>query len=289
MTTSKKSTPPDEVELDNPDWITIIKLVWFTIRDFLCEKPGQLITSAIVLLMLWGFHGNLELLQKLWPAYKGPGRDIGHRPQLIAGIPWDHEIISFWGGAFLLVLIPILIIRLGFRDKLADYGLGWPPKKRRSLAFMGFVFLMAISLPAFALATKDPGMQSLYPFYRPFTSTGQFGLYQLCYLPFFIAIEFIFRGYLLIGLAGNSSRPYGDREEKETYPWFGRYAIVISMLSYTAWHLGKPMPELFGTLFWGFAAGGIVLATRSIWPVVMAHWLLNILLDGINAGIIHLF
>lgn len=35
---------------------------------------------------------------------------------------------------------------------------------------------------------------------------------------------------------------------------FGYYAILISMLSYTAWHLGKPSLELFSTLIWGRAA-----------------------------------
>ena len=41
---------------------------------------------------------------------------------------------------------------------------------------------------------------------------------------------------------------------------FGYYAILLSMLSYTAWHLGKPLPELWGTLVWGLVAGTIVLA-----------------------------
>jgi len=33
--------------------------------------------------------------------------------------------------------------------------------------------------------------------------------------------------------------------------YFGRYALMIQMLSYTAWHLGKPLPELWGTVVWG--------------------------------------
>jgi hypothetical protein len=55
--------------------------------------------------------------------------------------------------------------------------------------------------------------------------------------------------------------------------------FVISMLSYTAWHLGKPLPELWGTLVWGLLAGTIALASGTIWHLVAIHWLLNVLLD----------
>jgi membrane protease YdiL (CAAX protease family) len=51
------------------------------------------------------------------------------------------------------------------------------------------------------------------------------------------------------------------------------------MLSYTAWHLGKPVPELWGTLVWGILAGTVVLATRTVWPVIIVHWLLNVFMD----------
>ena len=51
------------------------------------------------------------------------------------------------------------------------------------------------------------------------------------------------------------------------------------MLSYTAWHLGKPLPELWGTVIWGLAAGATAYAIRSLWPIILAHWLLNVFLD----------
>jgi membrane protease YdiL (CAAX protease family) len=51
------------------------------------------------------------------------------------------------------------------------------------------------------------------------------------------------------------------------------------MLSYTAWHLGKPLPELWGTLVWGLAAGAVALASQSIVPIILVHWLLNVWLD----------
>jgi hypothetical protein len=55
------------------------------------------------------------------------------------------------------------------------------------------------------------------------------------------------------------------------------------MLPYIAWHLGKPVPEVWGAIVWGFAAGVLVYTIRSIWPIVVAHWLLNVFMDAIIA------
>ena len=273
----------DEVEVQQPDFVTVLKVIWHSIRGFFQERPGQIIGSAFLLLMVWGYHGNLELLHKIWPAYRRPGVDLGTRPALLPGIPWDNELISFWGGALLLVLIPILIIKLGFRQPLLDYGLGLPPKGRRLLALWTFLTLTVLSLPAFWLGAHDPDMRQVYPFFRPFSSTLEFALYELTYLPFFITIEFVFRGYLLFGLAGVRDVEVSDTGGGAQGPlYFDRYALLIQMLSYTAWHLGKPIPELWGTPVWGLAAGATAWAARSIWPIVLAHWLLNVFLDWVS-------
>jgi hypothetical protein len=273
-----------EPELEAPTFSTLLNVVWNVIRTFPVERTGQIIGSAFILLMLWGYHGNLDLLKVILSAYRGPGVDIGSRPVLIPGVPWDNELISFWVGALLLVVVPMILIKFVFKQNLSDYGLGLPPAGRRKLAFLTFLGLTLISIPAFFLATHDAGMRATYPFYRPFPTVLSFILYELTYLPFFIAIEFIFRGYILFGLAnigGDELRKRGIAIGASTAFYFGKYAVLIQMLSYTAWHLGKPLPELWGTLVWGLAAGVLAYTVRSIWPVVASHWLLNVLLDAL--------
>jgi hypothetical protein len=281
-------TDISEAELEHPTLTTMFKVVWQSLRGFKLERAALIVGSAFLLLMIWGFHGDLDLLMQAWPAYRGPGVDIGTRPALIPGIPWDNELISFFGGAILVVLVPILLIKYVYKQPLKAYGLALPPPGRRILAVQAVVILILLSLPAFVLASRDPGMRATYPFYRPFTNVVQFALYELTYLPFFIAIEFIFRGYLLFGLAGirddvarTAVRTRGTDVGVPGVFYFGRYALLIQMLSYTAWHLGKPLPELWGTLIWGLVAGVIAYTIRSIWPVVLAHWLLNVIFDAI--------
>jgi hypothetical protein len=159
-----------ETELRSPSFFTLFKIIWYSIRNFFKERPGQIIGSAFILIMLWGFQGKLELLQYILPDWRGPGMDIGNRPQIIAGIPWDQELISFWLGAFLLVIVPILIIKFGFKQSLSDYGLGLPPKGRRLLALWAFLILTLISIPAFWMSLSDPAMVREYPIYKPFMS-----------------------------------------------------------------------------------------------------------------------
>lgn len=273
-----------EQEYAAPSAATLFKVIWFSIRGFFVERQGRIICSAFLALMLWGYHGRMELLSFVLPGWRGPGVDIGSRPQLIPGIPWDNELISFWGGALLCVVFPMLLIKFVFRQPLSDFGLGLPPKNRRKLAVWAFVLLFSISLVPFWLGTSDPAMVREYPLFKPFPSGSSFVLYELTYLPFFIAIEFIFRGYLLFGLANapNVGAP-GNGSGVDSGVRFGRYALVISMLPYIAWHLGKPVPELWGTIVWGFAAGAAAYSIRSIWPVVAAHWLLNVFMDAVIA------
>lgn len=247
------------------------------VRPFFVEKPGQILLSAMVLLMLWGTHGRLELLRRVLPGWRGPGSDPLARPAILPGVPWDHELVSFWGGALLLVVVPILIIKLGFRERLADYGLALPEPGRRWTAVWVAALLFLVCLPAFFGFARNPDFQAVYPFFRDFTGWRQLALYELGYIPFFIAIEFIFRGYLLFGLAGTAVGGGAGSAGRLGLPG---YALLLQMLPYTAWHLGKPLPELWGTLFWGLAAGGAAWALRSIWPVVAAHWLLNVFMDG---------
>jgi len=89
-----------------------------------------------------------------------------------------------------------------------------------------------------------------------------------------MVIEFVFRGYLLVGL----SKVF---KKKEAGDDIGMLAIMIAMIPYCSWHLGKPLTELWGTPVWGLVAGAGVYVTRSVWPVLVAHWLLNIWLDGL--------
>jgi Type II CAAX prenyl endopeptidase Rce1-like len=273
--------PISEEQLEHPTVKTVLKLIYNTVVRLLHDPAGMVLGSAFLVLMLWGYHGNLELLRLLWPGWHGIGSDPASRPPIIAGLPWDHEWLSFAVGFVLLVGVPAFLIKVVYRQRLRDYGLGLPRRDRWSLTLVSTFLLLGASLPVFYLGSRDPAMRAEYPLYRgSFASLGQFFLYELGYLLFFVAIEFIFRGYLLFGLFRMRDKSALPGTTGVPGPFvFGYYAIFIAMLSYTAWHLGKPIPELWGTLVWGVAAGTVALATETILPIIVVHWLLNVFLD----------
>ena len=265
-------------------WKELLSLIWQTVKLYAGKKPFIVVSSAFLLLMLWGYHGNFELLKLLLPSWSEPGSDPVTRAAVLPWVPWDRELISFWGGAFLVVIIPVLIILFFFKEHLRNYGLALPPKDKRAQSVGAFLLLTLVLAPTFYIGSLNQGMRETYPFFKHFTSITQFVVYELSYFPFFIAIEFIFRGYLLFGLAGVAEAK--DKSPRDAAYFIG-YGVVIQMLPYTVWHLGKPLPELWGTPVWGLVAGILTYYLRSIWPVTLAHWVLNILLDALILKSMH--
>lgn len=276
-----RPAPALEAEMDRPTVGFVWRLIWNSVARVFHDPVGMILASGFVLLMVWGYHGRLEIAGRLWQGWTGPGSPPEGRARILPGVAWDQEALSFAAGFVLLVIVPCILIKAVYRRNLSDFGLGLPARGKWRLTLVSTAMLLGFSLPAFFLGARDPEMRATYPLYRgTFTGLSDFVLYQLSYLLFFVAIEFIFRGYLLFGLFNlrDEQAPPGVTGEPGPLV-FGYYAIFISMLSYTAWHLGKPLPELWGTLVWGLAAGSIALATRTIWPIVLVHWLLNVLLD----------
>jgi hypothetical protein len=272
----------DPAELDHPTIWTVLKLIWNSLHYLFHSPPGMIMGSAFLALMLWGQHGKVPLLGKLWDGWCPmctPPRG-GH---ILPGIMWDQELASYLIGVVLVVVAPCILIRVAYRQRLSDYGLGLPKAGQWRLTLVSSALLFFASAIPFYFASRDAEMRATYPLYRgAFQGAGDFLLYELGYLAFFIVIEFVFRGYLLFGLFHAADRDAPIAAPATGVPGrllFGYYAILISMLSYTAWHLGKPTAELFSTLLWGIAAGTVALATGSIWSLILVHWLLNVGLD----------
>ena len=268
-------SPPPQIpddELAHPRVRTVFKLIGATLSLLVRDPIGRVVGSTFVLLMLWGYHGRIELLGLVTKQWTGPSSWGPGRGRLIDGLPWDQEWISFAIGALLLVVVPCVLIKRVYRQRLSDYGLGLAKPGRGKLALLSALILFAIGAPGILLGAHDAEIRATYPLFHSFTDAGQLAVYEAGYLVFFLVIEFTFRGHLLFGLF-HASSPTKSRL------FVGYDAIFVSMLSYTAWHLGKPVSELWSTLAWGVVAGTIVLATGTIWPIVIVHWLLNVLLD----------
>ena len=259
--------------------VDILIIIWTTLKK-LRDKASIILWSSFILLALWGFHGDMAILTRVFGE--------GWIETVTFHLPWGKQLVSFVVGFLLMVVTPCLIIKFRFKQNLGDYGLALPPQDQRHKARVAFFSLTGITLIFVFLASFDKGMQQQYPLFVQradglvtwtITRGWEFLIYELVYLLFFITIEFSFRGYLLFGLNSIWITQKVEHNRRVFIPRFGIYAILIQMLAYTTWHHGKPVPELLGTLIWGVCTAAIALRIRSIWPIIMSHWLYNIFLD----------
>jgi hypothetical protein len=259
--------------------VSLLQMVGNGVKK-LSSKPAVVLWSSLLLLALWGVKGNPALIfPETW------------RKALFPYLAWRDQLVSYLVGFILVAVIPCCIIKFYFKESLAKYGLGWSKDKIKPGLIIMLV-LLVLSLPLFYSGSLNKELQKEYPLFGTFAKghpqEGQFKIqtwggfifYELIYFLFFINIEFIFRGYLLFGLYEGTKRESPAQVSGASKPALvGGVAILIQILIYTTWHLPKPAMEYVGAFFWGGITTVIALRIRSLWPIIIAHWLLNIFLD----------
>jgi len=162
----------------------------------------------------------------------------------------------WWAGCTitLFLLVPAAIVKFGFRKPLREYGLNLQIRRRH----LGLYLLMfAAVLPLVFVAAARPEFQATYPFYRGAfqAGIGAIALWELAYLSQFVALEFFFRGFLVLGLSR----------------LLGRAAIWVAVVPYCMIHFHKPPLEAFAAIVAGLVLGEVAWRTRSILGGVIVH------------------
>jgi hypothetical protein len=170
-------------------------------------------------------------------------------------------------GAAFCVVLPWLVQVVWRKRPLAQLGLSLPPRGARESAWTWTLITIAAFLVPFAIGAREADMRALYPLYRGALSGTSFWAYELCYLLFFVALDGLLRGGLLFGLVTQGVSP--------------AIAVGVETIVQATWHLGKPFGEALGSPVWGIAGGLLCLRARSVWPAVLAHFLLNVMIDAV--------
>lgn len=166
------------------------------------------------------------------------------------------ELIYWALGTYLnYLVVPALLVKLVFRQRLRDYGVSLRGMFRGGWTYLAF---FAVMVPLLLFFSRTDGFQARYPFYN--LTPGEplwprFWIWELFYLGQFFCLEFFFRGFIL----------HGTRHR------FGAYAIFVMTVPYCMIHFGKPMPETFSAIIAGVVLGHMSLKTRSIWPGAALH------------------
>ena len=175
-----------------------------------------------------------------------------------------HQL-THWAACIILFyfISPILFVVFVLKEPLTEYGLAihfsWD-------SYKPYFFMLLGMIPIIGYFSGTQSFLAGYPFYTVERSEQlypNFVIWQFLYFLQFIALEFMFRGFLLHGIKRK----------------FGFYAIFVMMIPYCMIHFGKPMAETFGAIVAGIVLGIMSLKTKSIWPGVILHYGVAILMD----------
>ena len=171
--------------------------------------------------------------------------------------------------SFFTILLPLYIFfQLYERDETHLYGL-WA----KNFDTRPYFQMILIMLPILVAASFHGSFLRAYPLYKSTMAHTFLGVpewvtilgYELAYGLDFITVEFLFRGFMVIGMM----------------KVLGRNSILPMAATYCFLHFGKPPGEAISSVIGGYILGVVAYETKSIWGGVIVHlgvaWMMEII------------
>ncbi|MCZ8356281.1 MAG: CPBP family intramembrane metalloprotease [Cyclobacteriaceae bacterium] len=180
---------------------------------------------------------------------------------------WLYKV-SVNGMSLFTILIPLLLLYYLVDNKEQNrYGL-----QSKNIDLKKYWLLLAIMVPLVISASFLPSFQKQYPMFKSGTAHEFLDIpfwitvvvYEIAYAFDFVTVEFLFRGFFVIGFV----------------KILGRDAILPMAVIYCQLHFGKPLGEAISSIFGGYILGVISYQTKNIWGGVLVHvgiaWLMEL-------------
>jgi uncharacterized protein len=251
--------PPAEPQPAPPSmWSRVAPLF-----DGLGGEPAVILIGASVLMIVSHYQGSAGYFRTI------VGSSLDQHP-------WNNVFGFLWwfGTSFVLYLVMPLILAIATRGSFHErYGMqlgDWRAGLKISLLFL------AVMLPATWVASKLDSFKGIYPLASTGAYTANLGggktevqwslflTYEFGYLLYFVAWEFLFRGWMIHGIA----------------PKWGRGpAILVQVMPFAVMHLGKAELETLGSIIAAIALGILSVRTRSFLYGALIHATVAIWMD----------
>ena len=214
------------------------------------KRAAAMWVIVIILITLKLYQGDHSFFTKHFsdPSWSTPVAD------------WFRWLYHHLASLLLWAIVPFIIIRAFFKERLSAYG--WQLGDWRFGVKATILAVVIMPLPVY-LSSLNPEHREWYPLTTLATaSVGYFSLWGLSYIPHYIGWEFMFRGFVGIGM----SKHYGK---------IGATGIQVIMT--TLLHIGKPMGETWGAVIGGIYLGWLTYRTESVWWAILFHFYLGML------------
>lgn len=215
------------------------KVKTFGSPRFLCWSAVGLLILAINI----GFPYNTQMVGL-----------ISNDPKLFS---WGYKVVLNLSN-FLVCALPLFVFALVVGERRECFGVN-----RRNIDLSPYFQLLLMLVPLIAIASFEQGFKNYYPTYKTNTVAEVMGwpdfvpplIYEIAYGMDFFNVEFMFRGFLVIGMSR----------------LLGKEAILPMVCTYCCLHFGKPIGECISSIFGGYVLGIVAFYTRNIWGGVIVH------------------
>lgn len=216
------------------------------------KKPATILLITPFILTTWKYYGAkafyLNELASTFVLFNDPQRTA--------------ELYTFFSAFILFGILPYLIIRFLFKERLSSYGLQLGDWR---FGLKAFLILAPIFILASYSSINNPDFLAEYPLFKgAAASPSVFLSHVFAYLFFYIGWETYFRGFMQFGLRES----LGDWQ-----------SILVQTAVSCLLHIGKPAGEIYGSIIGAVVWGIIAFRTRSILFIILLHWLLGVSLD----------
>jgi len=186
--------------------------------------------------------------------------DGGLRDVLMRLAPLYRHAAWALGCTTVYFVLPALVVRLVFRERLAAYG-ALPRRFFRHLPI--YVGLFVPVFVAVVAVSYTDAFQRTYPFYHYPNALWDLWIWEALYCLQFFALEFFFRGFML----------------HATKNRLGSMAVFAMAVPYCMIHFQKPFAEAVAAILAGTVLGVLALRTHTIWGGVFIHSAVAITMD----------
>jgi len=238
-----------------PYMISILSLVVFKKQKGLLRNSRFWLFTAMGIGVL-SIDSSLPYLTNLLQLWLAPELHV-----------WSYKVI---GNAisFLTIVAPLLLFcSYDQINKSNGYGI-----YSGSFDYKPYLTMILLMIPLLALASQMPSFQRKYPLYIETFANEYLGVdawvtvagYEIAYGAGFFTVEFLFRGFFVIGMA----------------QFLGRGSVLSMCVIYCFLHFAKPGGEAISSIFGGYILGSIAYETRNIRGGFMVHvaiaWLMEL-------------
>jgi hypothetical protein len=170
---------------------------------------------------------------------------------------WLYKIVSNLSN-FLVSALPLFVLILLLKQNKERFGVN-----AHNVDLSPYFQILLVLVPLIAVASFEPGFKNYYPTYKANRVAEALGwpefmpplIYEIAYGMDFFNVEFMFRGFMVIGLS----------------KLLGKEAILPMVCTYCFLHFGKPIGECVSSIFGGYVLGIVAFYTRNIWGGVIVH------------------